>query len=184
MSSGLWAQFLNFTTERIVLHRIFGNQKFGHAEIDYYDIRIWLPGFEYEIFRLQITVSNPKSMAIVHRKQHLSEEFGGILFREALFVFYFVKKVSAPINLSDEVNVIIILEILKKFEHVRMIELDENIDFKPELFLVLDLSLGNYFDCSYKAKFAMVTLVHGTVCASALLKIGYFVDISHIFFIF
>lgn len=184
MSSGLWAQFLNFTTERIVLHRIFWNQKFGHAEIDYYDIRIWIPGFEYEVFWLQITVSYPKSMAIVHRKQHLPEEFGGILFREALFVFNFVKKVSTPIYLSDEVNIIFILKILKKFEHVRMIELNKNIDFKPKLFFVLDLSLANHFDCSYKAKFAMVTLVDGTECASALLKIGYFVDISHILFIF
>jgi hypothetical protein len=43
-----------------------------------------------------------------------------------------------------------------------MIELNEDIDLKLELFLVLDLALADNFDRSLKAEFAMSATENGT----------------------
>lgn len=65
-----------------------------------------------------------------------------------------------------------------------MIELNEDIDLKLELFLVLDLALGDNFDRSLKAEFAMGASENGTKRAFAELLLSNFIDFSHVFFIF
>lgn len=100
---------------------------------------------------------NALVVAVIEGMQDLFENLGRVFLREELVLDDAIKQLTASANLSDEVHVFIVIEVLVQLEHVWMIKLLQNEDLLLEPVHVLDLLLGDLFDCTLLLGLSMHT---------------------------
>ena len=98
-----------------------GIEDFRKAKINNFYVRFICFVLKKEVFRLKISMTNSRIMAIVDRLENLLENSSGFPLRKVLFFKYPIKQLSPSALFHRKVNSLIVLKVLKKLDHIRMV---------------------------------------------------------------
>jgi len=104
-------------------------------------------------------------VAVIDGLNNLLENIRCLEFSETFFIQDHIEKFTSLAELSNQVNVFGIFEILKEFEDVRMVQCLENLDLVFIPLTVLDFFPRNRFAGSYLFGNLMHNSMDYAVCA-------------------
>jgi hypothetical protein len=99
-----------------------------HAKVDYSDDGIGLLVKVDYVFRLKISVHDTLTVAEDHSSKNLLHDLDSFEFGEFFLICDFIKKLSTTAQLSNNVQMILVLKVLINLENVRMVEFTQNIN--------------------------------------------------------
>jgi len=91
------------------------------TEVDNLDIRIFILVFIKEVLRLQISMDDALGVAVVHTLHDLLESVSSLNFSEEFLLDNLVEQLTTGAELSNEIEVFLVFEVLVELEDVRVI---------------------------------------------------------------
>lgn len=98
---------------------------------------------------------NVVRVAVVQSLEDLPEDFASHLLVEVLLLDDAVEELAARAQLTDQVNVDVVLEILVQLDNIRVIKLLQDFDFSLETVPVSNLGTRDDLDSPFLAVFSM-----------------------------
>ncbi|GIX65410.1 ABC transporter ATP-binding protein, putative [Babesia caballi] len=106
------------------------------AKVNDPDVGVDGLGLEQQVLRLEVAVHDVLPVHVVDAAQHLLDDFGRVLLREALAAHYLVEQLASRVELRDEVVVLFVLEELEDLHDVRVVQRLEHVHLAQQRLVV------------------------------------------------
>ena len=129
---------------------------FRKSKVYDFEFRVRVFRLEEKVLRFEISMSNTHIVTIVQRLQNLLENLCCDLFGEELVFNNTVEELATAAGFSDQVDILLILEVLEELEHIWVVQLLQNRDLLLEPIHVLDLLLRHLLHCPLLLRLTML----------------------------